>query len=800
MRGVALSALAASAAAQSATINVDWSATLRPLQTVAAFQTVVNRECLPFLVFVSTPLSPAPSRRPPSPLAAVTARDSPYHDAVYDKIASLGAQYQRYVPWLPYPRMGIAELEPPSHGGLCGFVNSGGPGNIWSTTLDCGARGAGTIDSVVFADYGKPTGFCNALQAGACTKDVKAAVAAACVGKAACTLLSSDATFGAAPCGGNRLAVEVTCSNKAVGTFTYWDFEVPDQGMQDFLTAAGSEERATIPNFSTIPNWLFVNPDRSYFPDDPLGETWGYESGREFRDPTLKDLGDYYGRLVAHYVEGGFSDEAGNFIPGHNWTISHWEVLNEIEGEHGLSPELYTRVYDAIVAGIRRWAPRGSANMKFMALALENSGNYQYVSYFLNASNHVPGVPIDFVSFHHYAGAASRAGGANGSDYEAFFPSGDSWLTNVATIQGIRDALNPSVMLDADEVGVILPSDNDPKYTSLEPGFPAIYWNAAAAMFVPGRRRRSRRARVSPPKAAPFTPLPLLLPFFSRRYAYLFGRTAVLGLDVLGESQLIGYPSIPFSRGPPINGAWTAPPQFPSVSLLSWGGAFGKPGDGTARYWALKLLVDSFTPGPPAGRAAPGAADWLVNTTVSGGGGPGASPFCGSIINLQDLSLACFSGVISAITFASYGTPTGACGTWAVNASCNDPNSLAAVRQQCVGKPACTVTAGPPNFGDPCFNTVKHLDVEATCSAGGGAQVTSAAVYAQAFTEAAGTGARKVLVVNTKSTPQSVTLAGAKGATWAYLDESAAYGPAQTATLAADTWLLAPFALGVLRL
>ena len=217
--------------------------------------------------------------------------------------------------------MGIAELEPPSHGGLCGFVNSGGPGNIWSTTLDCGSRGAGTIDSVVFADYGLPKGFCNALQAGSCTKDVKAAVAAACVGKAACTLLSSDATFGAAPCGGNRLAVEVTCSNKAVSTFTYWNFDIPDQGMQDFLTSGNSDERFTIPNFSTIPNWLFTNPDRSYFPDDPLGETWGYESGRAFRDPTLKDLGDYYGRLVAHFVEGGFEDEAGNFIPGHNWTI-----------------------------------------------------------------------------------------------------------------------------------------------------------------------------------------------------------------------------------------------------------------------------------------------------------------------------------------------------------------------------------------------------------------------------------------------------------------------------------------------
>lgn len=112
-------------------------------------------------------------------------------------------------------------------------------------------------------------------------------------------------------------------------------------------------------------------------------------------------------------------------------------------------------------------------------------------------------------------------------------------------IQKLRDALNPAVMLDADEVGVILPDvsfdashpalekkhprpktqppinptqnqDNDGKYTSDKPGFPAIYWNAAAAM-----------------------------------YAYLYGRTAVLGLDVLGESQLIGYPSIPFPAGRP---------------------------------------------------------------------------------------------------------------------------------------------------------------------------------------------------------------------------------------------------------
>ena len=416
-------------------------------------------------------------------------------------------------------------------------------------------------------------------------------------------------------------------------------------------------------------------------------------------------------------------------------------------------------MYDAIVAGIRRWAPTGSKDMKFMGLALGSSGRMDYMTYFLNASNHAPGTPINSMSFHHYAGCSARDGGVNGSDYEAFFPSGDAWLGQVAAIIAARDALNPGVLLDADEVGVILPDDNDAKYTADAPGFPAIYWNAAAAM-----------------------------------YAYLFGQTAALGLDVLGESQLIGYPSIPFPRGAPYDGPWTAPPQFPSVSLLSWGGAFGKPGDGTARYWALKLLVDSFTAGGAAGGAG-AAADVLVATTVAGGGGGAlTSPFCASALNLDALSIYCAAGVISGIDFASYGTPSGACGAFAVNATCNDPASRAVVAAACVGKAACTVEAGPPAFGDPCYGTVKHLVVQATCSAGGGGQVAPAAVYAQAFVEAG--GARKVLVVNKGAAPADVALAGATS--FEYVDESTAYGPAATAPVA-GAWTLAPFALGVAR-
>ena len=277
-------------------ITPNWSETLRTLRTATGFQTVVN---------------------------PVTTRESPYHDQVYEKISSLKAPFQRYVPWLPYPRLGIAELEPPSIGVLCSFVSSGGPKNIWSAQLDCGAQGAGEIDAITFADYGRPTGFCgNLTHTSNCTKDVRATIAALCVGKPNCTFLSSDEVLGAAPCAGARLAVQATCSNKAVTMFTYWDFKFLDEGMLDFLTAANSSSRTSIPNFSTIPNWLFVNDDRTYFPDDPLGETFSYEKGTELVDPTGAAVGDYYGRLLAYYVEGGFTDEAGRFHTGYNLSFS----------------------------------------------------------------------------------------------------------------------------------------------------------------------------------------------------------------------------------------------------------------------------------------------------------------------------------------------------------------------------------------------------------------------------------------------------------------------------------------------
>ena len=43
-------------------------------------------------------------------------RGSKIHDRVFQALHELGADYVRYVPWLPYPKLGVAELEPPKDG------------------------------------------------------------------------------------------------------------------------------------------------------------------------------------------------------------------------------------------------------------------------------------------------------------------------------------------------------------------------------------------------------------------------------------------------------------------------------------------------------------------------------------------------------------------------------------------------------------------------------------------------------------------------------------------------------------
>ena len=124
-----------------------------------------------------------------------------------------------------------------------------------------------------------------------------------------------------------------------------------------------------------------------------------------------------------------------------------------------------------------------------------------------------------------------------------FFDQADGILATSRYILAIRDRLSPQTKIDTDELGVILPTDGQSRSWHRKPcrtTYPHRYWNAAGAL-----------------------------------YAYLFIELSKLGVDVIGESQLVGYPS-----------------QFPSVSMIDYNN--GKP---NARYWVLKLIKDNFHPG-----------------------------------------------------------------------------------------------------------------------------------------------------------------------------------------------------------
>ncbi|CAN0861470.1 Beta-galactosidase 3 [Linum grandiflorum] len=72
---------------------------------------------------------------------------------------------------------------------------------------------------------------------------------------------------------------------------------------------------------------------------------------------------------------------------------------------------------------------------------------------------------------------------------------------------------------------------------------------------------------------------------------------------------------------------------------------------------------------------------------------------------------------ISAIKFASFGTPLGTCGSYQ-QGTCHASTSSNILEKECIGKQRCAVTITNSNFGqDPCPNVLKRLSVEAVCAA-----------------------------------------------------------------------------------
>jgi hypothetical protein len=137
--------------------------------------------------------------------------------------------------------------------------------------------------------------------------------------------------------------------------------------LEDFLDATDGHSR--IINFCTQPNWLFKQDTPHIYPDNATYTDWDYPVGRELVDDTMTALGDYYGRLFAWYTRGGFTDEYGRkHVSGYAYNWDYTEIFNEVEAEHHMSVEFYTRAYDAVVQGIRRHT--NNYDMKYVGMAL----------------------------------------------------------------------------------------------------------------------------------------------------------------------------------------------------------------------------------------------------------------------------------------------------------------------------------------------------------------------------------------------------------------------------------------------
>jgi hypothetical protein len=290
---------------------------------------------------------------------------------------------------------------------------------------------------------------------------------------------------------------------------TYWDFSLMDEYTEDFIQATAGHP--VVFDFGTIPQWMFKTPASVTYPENPEEIDWNYEQGRELRDTTMKEAADYQARLVGWFTQGGFKDEYGRWhASGHHYKIAYWEVLNEIDIEHEMSPESYTRLYDVVVEKVRQV----SSDMKFIGLALANPvGRPQYFQYFLDPKNHKPGIPINMVSYHFYS--MPDADETPETMQYTIFNQADKFLTAVRYIESIRKRLSPRTGTYIDELGSMLP---DPQAPKLAHPVPNSYWNLAGAMW-----------------------------------AYIYGHLAPIGIDAVGGAELIDYPG-----------------QFASTTLLNW--------------------------------------------------------------------------------------------------------------------------------------------------------------------------------------------------------------------------------------
>lgn len=490
-------------------------------------------------------------------------RGSKSHDASWKSLSNLGASMARLQAWYPFPVLSVPSLDFPSGLNQCGNVGRG-----HSITLSC--RHGGVIDSIGFASYGNPDGWCGSfLSDPTCSSpSTLTAVTNACLGLSTCTLQADEDAMGVPgpSCSASswRLAVQATCNPPQNNT--YWDFQYLDPYVIDFLDAVG-EDSLPVVDFSTIPSWMYEETFSLPFhrwPDNPYHQDWGYDTGNTLIDPSCEQVGQWFGRLAAWYLQGGFYDEYGLYhYSGHHFNITYWEVLNEYAYEHGTSDSTYLCIYDQVVKWVRLMADPDH-QIQFVGLAL---AQFQFPN---NNLGPFFDRPLDWISLHWYCGPSYSVVRDSLDAYNECFHQFDLMATHDAPSM-LNMAAQVGAKVSFNELGIIL--QNEPTTTL----FPLVYFNAQAALF-----------------------------------AYMFGTLSMLGVDAVGMSQAVGYP--PLSGiglpGGPYEGLYS------SVTFLDW-----RNGNATARYWVLKLLLELIVPGDTMMNTHSSSVDTLYVQGYVGEGG-----------------------------------------------------------------------------------------------------------------------------------------------------------------------------------
>lgn len=146
-------------------IEVNWAANDYSLRTIPSLQIVTN------------------------PL--VSRQFSPVSSELFANLKQLNAEYARFAAWFPYPKLVVAELDPPS-----GFYQCSNVGENYSIHLSC-ERGGGVISKIDFASFGTAVGVCGEMKLGTCHADNSTdIVQRACLGQQKCTVLASTELFG----------------------------------------------------------------------------------------------------------------------------------------------------------------------------------------------------------------------------------------------------------------------------------------------------------------------------------------------------------------------------------------------------------------------------------------------------------------------------------------------------------------------------------------------------------------------------------------------------------------------------